>query len=207
MEDEIHHTSTIGVVILAAGESSRMGEPKQLLPYSGTTLLQHTIDIAQSSRAKPVIVVLGANAGIIQEEVKTDTAICVTNASWREGIASSIRCGVNHMVQANLPPDAVILMVADQPFVTSTLLNALADQYINHRHPVVASKYEETLGTPVLFDKQYWPQLLALKGDEGAKSLIYKNIDLAAFVSFPKGKIDVDTKEDFSNLMDSKSDL
>jgi molybdenum cofactor cytidylyltransferase len=102
---------------------------------------------------------------------------------------------------------AVILMVADQPYVSATLLNQLIEQYLTKDQPIVASKYGETLGTPVLFDKRFWNELLQLKGDEGAKSLIYKYIDQAGIVPFPGGDIDIDTRDDFNNLIKSSPAL
>jgi molybdenum cofactor cytidylyltransferase len=207
MSDEINNTAAPGVVILAAGRSTRMGSPKQLLPYSATTLLQHTIDAAESSQAQAVTVVLGSNAGLIRETIKSQETNYIINTSFREGIASSIRCGIDELVKSHPHVHAVILMVADQPYVSATLLNQLIEQYLTKDQPIVASKYGETLGTPVLFDKRFWNELLQLKGDEGAKSLIYKYIDQAGIVPFPGGDIDIDTREDFNNLIKSSPAL
>lgn len=195
-QDKIH----TGIVVLAAGASSRLGSPKQLLNYSGATLLQHAIEAAQSSDAAKVLVVLGAHADAIKHALDNTTVDTIVNTEWKEGMASTIRCGLQTLVEMNPQLDAVIFMVADQPFVTTELLNNLLDLHRKEQHSIVASKYGSTFGTPVLFSKQFFPELLQLTGDVGAKSLVRKYMNQAAFVSFPKGEIDIDTVEDYKNL-------
>jgi molybdenum cofactor cytidylyltransferase len=203
MADDKTYTNT-GVVLLAAGESFRLGSPKQLLVYSGGTLLQHSIEVAQSSHTGSVIVVLGANADAIKHELKNTTVNIVVNPEWKEGMASTIRCGLQTLVELNPQVDAVVLMVTDQPFVTTELLNNLMDLHIKEQHSIAASKYGTTFGTPVLFAKRFFPELLELTGDVGAKSLVRKYMNQAAFVDFAKGDIDIDTLEDYTKL--SKND-
>lgn len=200
MADEQMHTNNTGVIILAAGASSRLGSPKQLLVYSGATLLQNSIEVAQSSDASSAIVVLGANAELIHDELKPATANIVVNSDWKEGMASTIRYGLQTLVEMNPQIEAVILMVADQPFVTAELLNNLMDVNRKEQRSIVASKYGDTFGTPVLFSKRYFPELMNLTGDVGAKSLVRKYMNDAAFVVFSKGTIDIDTMEDYQSL-------
>jgi molybdenum cofactor cytidylyltransferase len=206
MADEQMHTNNTGVIILAAGASSRLGSPKQLLVYSGTTLLQHSIDVAQASNVGSVVVVLGANADLINDELKNSTVKIVVNPEWNEGMASTIRCGLQTLVEFYPEVEAVVLMVADQPFVTAELLNNLMELHRKEQNSIVASKYGTTFGTPVLFSKRYFPELLELTGDVGAKSLVRKYMNEAAFVSFPKGDIDIDTEEDYKKVKDVKED-
>lgn len=200
MTDDKVHINNTGVIILAAGESSRLGSPKQLLVYSGATLLQHAIEAAQSSDAGIVIVVLGANADLITDELKDITANIVVNAAWKEGMASTIRYGLQTLVKLNPQAEAVILMVADQPFVIAALLNTLMEVNRKEQRNIVAGEYGDTFGTPVLFGKRFFPELLELTGDVGAKSLVKKYMNDAAFVPFPKGDIDIDTMGDYTNL-------
>ncbi len=200
MADEQTNKNTTGVIILAAGASSRLGSPKQLLVYSGVTLLQHSIEVAQSSHAGSVIVVLGANADAINDELKHTTANIVVNPEWKEGMASTIRFGLQTLVELNPQIEVVILMVADQPYVTAVLLNNLMEVHRKEQRSIVASKYGTTFGTPVLFTKRFFPELLELTGDVGAKSLVRKYMKEAAFVPFPKGEIDIDTLEDYKKL-------
>jgi molybdenum cofactor cytidylyltransferase len=202
MADEQIHTTTIAIVILAAGESSRLGSPKQLLKYSGVPLLQHAAEAAQSSNVANVLVVLGAHADVINDALNNAAVNTIVNTEWKEGMASTIRCGLQTLVEMHPKLEAVIFMVADQPFVSADLLNNLVDMYRKEQHSIVASKYETTFGTPVLFGKQFFPELLQLTGDVGAKSLVRKYMNEAAFVSFPNGEIDIDTVEDYQKAKD-----
>jgi molybdenum cofactor cytidylyltransferase len=201
MADDKTYTNA-GVVLLAAGESSRLGTPKQLLVYSGVTLLQHSIEVAQSSHADSVIVVLGANADAINDELNHATANVVINPEWKEGMASSIRFGLQTLVKLNPEVEAVVFMVADQPFVTADLINDLMELNKKEQRCIVASEYGTTFGTPVLFTRRFFPELLELTGDVGAKSLVRKYMNEAAFVPFPKGDIDIDTLEDYLKVKD-----
>jgi molybdenum cofactor cytidylyltransferase len=200
MVDEHMHTNKTGVIILAAGESSRLGSPKQLLAYAGATLLQNSIEVAHAADAASLVVVLGANADLIKSEISNTTANVVVNPQWNEGMASTIRFGLQTLVKLNPEVESVILMVADQPFVTADLLNELMELNKKEQRSIVASKYGTTFGTPVLFTERYFPELMKLKGDVGAKSLVRNYMNEAAFVSFPEGEIDIDTVEDYQKL-------
>ena len=200
MADEHMHTNKTSVIVLAAGASSRLGSPKQLLSFSGATLLQHSIEAAQLSDAANVLVVLGAKADLIKTEINHTTANMVVNPSWKEGMASTIHFGLQTLVEMHPQTEAVIFMVADQPFVTAELLNNLMELNRNEQRSIVSSKYGSTFGTPVLFTKPFFPELMELTGDVGAKSLVRKYMNEAAFVSFPKGDIDIDTVEDYEKL-------
>ncbi|MBY0478304.1 MAG: nucleotidyltransferase family protein [Chitinophagaceae bacterium] len=204
MTDERTNKNNTGVVILAAGASSRLGSPKQLLVYSGATLLQHSVEVAQTADADPVVVILGANADLIKSEIKNTKANAVVNPEWKEGMASTIRFGLQTLLKLNPEVDAVVMMVADQPFVTAELLNNLMEVHRKKQRSIVASKYGTTFGTPVLFAKRFFPELLELTGDVGAKSLVRKYMNEAAFVFFPEGEIDIDTVEDYEKLKDVK---
>lgn len=204
MADEQMHKTKTGIIILAAGASTRLGSPKQLLVYSGVSLLQHAVEVAQTADADPVVVILGANADLIKSEIKNTKANAVVNPEWKEGMASTIRFGLQTLLKLNPEVDAVVMMVADQPFVTAELLNNLMEVHRKKQRSIVASKYGTTFGTPVLFAKRFFPELLELTGDVGAKNLVRKYLNEAAFVSFPKGEIDIDTVEDYENLKDVK---
>lgn len=194
------HISNSSIIILAAGESSRLGSPKQLLPYAGSTLLQHSIDIACASVAESTIVILGANADLISSTINDTHANLFVHADWKEGMASTIRYGLSSLSAMHPQTDAVIFMVADQPFTTTDLLNQLLETHRKEGSKIVASKYEDSFGTPVLFHKTYFPELLQLKGDVGAKSLMRKHLNEVTFVPFHNGHIDIDTIGDYNNL-------
>jgi len=191
---------TCGIIILAAGASVRLGKPKQLLEFNGTTLLQHAVLEAVKSNAKPVIVVLGANTDLFSKEIDQINVHVVTNTEWGEGMASSIRMGLETVLHISPLTDAMIFMLCDQPYVSAVLLNDLIDTQIKTGKPIVASDYGNTAGPPALFHKDFFSELMQLKGDTGAKKVIQKHSDEVATVLFNKGGVDIDTMEDYEAL-------
>jgi len=187
-----------GIIILAAGSSSRLGSPKQNLVYKGKTLLQRAVDTALASICEPVIVVLGANSEAIRPAIENSGVTIIQNDNWKEGMASSIRAGIGQL--QNVSPDikSVILMLCDQPFIDTYLLNMLI--MAKSKHGIITSAYNETVGPPVLFDAIYFNDLLSLKGVEGAKLVIQKYPDMVTEIPFPPGSIDIDTVEDYEKL-------
>jgi molybdenum cofactor cytidylyltransferase len=125
----------------------------------------------------------------------------VFNPEWEQGIAASIRCGLEALLNRTPTPDQVIFMVCDQPFVTAELLLELVNERQNTHKPIVASAYGGTLGIPALFEKSLFPQLLDLQGDTGAKHLIMEHPEKVAAVNFPEGNIDVDTEGEYEQLI------
>lgn len=189
----------IGGIILAAGASTRMGQPKQLLPHSGGTLLTHTAAVAQEAGLFPVVVVLGAFAETIQESLDGLDVESVTNADWQQGMNTSIRAGVDALEARCPDSDAVVLLTCDQPLLSAAVLRALIAQWEQTQKPVVACEYDGTVGIPALFDKNLFAQLKTLPPDAGAKRLIAQmppqNV---AVVPFPDGGRDMDTPEDYA---------
>ncbi|WP_205510661.1 nucleotidyltransferase family protein [Longitalea arenae] len=194
----IFHTD---IVILAAGASTRLGQPKQLLPWQGSTLLRHAVETALAVTTNPVVVT-GANAESLASAIDAGKAKIVYNPDWQEGIASSIRCGLQTLLNRTPAPDQVIFMVCDQPFVSPELLLELINERQNTGKPIVASAYAGTLGIPALFDSTLFAQLLDLQGDTGAKQLIKANPGNTAEVLFPQGNIDIDTVGEYEALME-----
>ncbi|MGZ8559497.1 MAG: nucleotidyltransferase family protein [Chitinophagaceae bacterium] len=185
---------------MAAGASSRFGRPKQLLSYHGKSLLEHTVDTASDADANPVIVVLGANAALLEKVIEEKKVHIVVNKDWNEGMASSIRCGLNTLLQIAPSSDAVILMVCDQPFVSPSLLNELIATQKNTGKPIVSCQYENTFGPPALFYKTIFADLLILKGDAGARKIVVQRSNDTATVLFARGNIDIDTEADYQGL-------
>jgi molybdenum cofactor cytidylyltransferase len=190
----------IAVIILAAGASSRLDTPKQLLMYRGKTLLQQMLQVAADSMAQSIFVVLGANADNIKNNMDFGKAHLAVNANWQEGMASSIRCGINELVRMDPLADGAVLMVCDQPYVTSSILNDLIKAHQNTGKHIVASSYNGTFGVPALFHKNIFPELLQLKGDAGARSIIQQRAKEVEAVLFSKGNVDIDTAADYQEL-------
>jgi molybdenum cofactor cytidylyltransferase len=188
-----------GIVILAAGESARMGEPKQLLPYRGTTLLQHAIDAALALGA-PVVIVLGAHAAKIRAQLDESRVIITENPGWRAGMGSSLRAGLKALLEANPETDAAIFLLGDQPLVSAATLRILIAWHERTDCGIVASEYDNALGVPALFGLKFFPELLALDGKGGARQIIASHRDQVISVPFPEGAIDIDTPADYVRL-------
>jgi molybdenum cofactor cytidylyltransferase len=188
------------IILLAAGGSTRMGEPKQLLSYKGKTLVRRMAETGLEV-TDSVVVVTGSNAEKVEAEVADLKVNIVQNDEWSEGIASSICKGLSRLIDSAPSVDAVIIMVCDQPFVTATLLKEIISKKNQYGNEVVACGYGNTLGTPALFGKEIFPELLQLKGDSGAKKIILKYAESTLVVQFPMGNLDVDTREDYKSLL------
>lgn len=188
-----------GLIILAAGRSARMSKPKQQLLYKGTSLLQHSINVALQSPYRPVVVVLGAFADDILPGITPKPIDVIINTKWEEGMASSIRAGISHLQNTPGTKNALI-MLCDQPHVSSGLLNNMLRKKRQSNKGIIACAYNNTSGVPVLFDQKYFDELLALTGNEGAKKLLAIHSDDTETVAFPLGAIDVDTMEDYEKL-------
>ncbi|HVW13823.1 MAG TPA: nucleotidyltransferase family protein [Mucilaginibacter sp.] len=189
------------IVILAAGGSARLGTPKQLLKYNGETLLQRAINTAKGSEAGKVIVVLGASHQKIISETDIRGTDLVVNPGWQSGMSSSIVSGIKALKELAPVPSSVILVVCDQPFVTSALLNTLISEHRSTGKQIIACTYEGVMGTPVLFSSRLYDQLLVLRGNAGAKKIIQANKDKVATVTFELGATDVDTIGDYESLI------
>jgi molybdenum cofactor cytidylyltransferase len=193
-------TNSYGIIILAAGSSGRLGKPKQLLPYKGETLLQHLVNEARNSRVDYVVLVLGADAALIQQNIQARDIHIAINESWKDGMASSIRTGINKLQELHPEIDGAILMVCDQPYVTASLLDNLLLMHLKTGKPIVTSSFGDTTGPPALFHESIFPELLQLTGDKGARKIVEGHSGNVVTVPFPRGLIDIDTKSDYENL-------
>lgn len=192
----------ISIILLAAGESSRLGMPKQLLMYKGKNLMQHTIDMALTL-GMDTFIVLGAYGEKIQKQVNTYDAKIVENEEWNEGLASSIRKGLQGVLRSNPDTEAVILVLCDQPFLSAEILRQILEKYHDTGLPIIHCHYGEVSGPPTLFHRSMFPYLLELKGGQGAKKVVDRFPDQVAFIDFPQGSLDIDTPEDYQQLIDA----
>jgi len=193
--------SGVGLVILAAGASTRMGTPKQLLRYGEQSLIQHVGEVAIASVCHPVIVVLGAYAECIQPETKPLAIHTVVNPDWHQGMSTSIRMGIETLNTLNSKAEAVVLMLCDQPFVCPQLINQLVEVHQTTRKSIVACEYGANLGVPALFNRSLFSQLMTLTGASGAKQLIKKYPQDVLAVAFPDGLFDLDTPQDYEQFL------
>lgn len=194
------HTS-VGIIILAAGNSSRLGQAKQLLQFKNKSLIRNVADEALAANVGNVIVVTGANQEAVSRELADLPVHFAHNPDWQQGMGSSIRTGLTKLLQLDQNTHAVILAVSDQPFVKSESFQNLIETAKIEDKTIVACAYQNTMGTPVLFKNRYFDSLLALKGTEGAKGILNQFENEVSTVSFPKGDIDIDTQEDYNKLL------
>lgn len=182
-----------------------MGTPKQVLVYSDKTLLRHSVDEALGTGMRPVIVVLGANHLLLKKELENIRGIqIVLNNNWQEGMASSIRCGVEAAMKLEPGPDGLIIMVCDQPFISAGVLKNLYKTQQETGKTIVASSYHNIPGVPALFHESFFKDLMKLKGDTGARKLLKDNADLLGMIHFQKGETDIDTMNDYFELKELK---
>ena len=186
----------VAAVLLAAGASSRMGTAKQLLRIGGESLVRRAVQTALASRCDRVLVVVGAHADRVRTELAGLPLRIVEAADWQEGLSASIRCGVAAARSDPPSADAVVLMVTDQPRMTTSHLDALVDALAEEAAERVASGYAGTVGVPALFGRRHFDALCSLRGDRGAKDLLQEDMGTLVTVPFPDAAFDVDTPED-----------
>jgi molybdenum cofactor cytidylyltransferase len=185
-----------GVAILAAGASTRMGTPKQLIELDGKTLIVRAVEAALASPAWPVVVVLGANAEKIRPVLARLPVLITENAAWSEGMASSIRAGVTTLQQFSRRLDAAVIALCDQPAFSAGTLAQLVDAQRATRRSIVAARYAGRNGAPALFLREHFATLTHLTGEEGARALLNGDSSQVASVDLPSLAVDLDTPTD-----------
>jgi molybdenum cofactor cytidylyltransferase len=202
-ENPIREThQRVAAIVTAAGEGVRMqGRIKQLLPWRGRTLIENSIRVVKSSQAAQVLVVLGAHAEEIRAKIQGQAARVVLNRDWKTGHASSIRAGLNALDAGTA---AAVFVNADQPLLTTDAVNRIIQRYYETAAPIIAPLYAGKRGSPVLFDRDHFTELMGLQGDQGGRELIATHRDQVEFVEFDDAQmaLDVDTPEDYGRLAD-----
>lgn len=194
-------TDPIPIVVLAAGESRRLGSAKQLVRFAGQTLLARAIATGLAARSGPILVVLGSRLELLRDEVTALGARVIVNSAWATGMGSSVRAAVA-TVEADLPAaSAILFTVCDQPLVTPELLAAIIR---THRAgaDLVAASYAGGVGVPALFARRCFAELRDLPGDAGARRVLARHAEDVVAVPFPDGIVDVDTPADTDRLAD-----
>jgi molybdenum cofactor cytidylyltransferase len=192
--------SRVAGLLLAAGEGRRMGAPKQLLRLGRTSLVRRATQALLASGCDAVFAVLGAHADLVAPELADLPVSVVENPRWRDGLAGSIRRGVEAALAAGRF-DAVLLALADQPGVTSALLARLIGEFEGAGRSLAACSYAGTLGAPALFSRRHFAALCALRGDRGAKELLRRHESEVARVPFEDAAIDVDTRQGYARAV------
>lgn len=180
-------------IVLAAGASTRFGSAKQLVRIAGRPLLHTTVSRAVAVTGSATFVVLGAHAIELAPLLKHTPASIIVNHRWQEGIASSIRAGVERLPAACT---GVMLVLADQAAVTSEDLQRLAGNWRRQPDYTAAALYAGTVGVPAIFPRSHFRKLADLRGDVGARKLLQRNNDRLVRVPMDSAALDIDTPED-----------
>lgn len=192
---------TSACVVLAAGASTRMGSPKQLLEVRGRPLLERIVAAACASRVDDVVVVLGAEAQRIRDAIHIGRARVVVNANFADGMSTSLRAGV-----AALGDEVarVVIVLGDQPDVDAPLIDELLAVQEASRLPAAALDFDGLLHPPVVLARELWPRIDALRGDVGLRQLLRQDPDRVARLAAPSPAghpIDIDTPQDAAELI------
>ena len=180
---------SVAAMVLAAGASTRLGEPKQLVMLGGETLLERAVRVAREAGCLPVVVVLGASARLIQAGCELGDAVVVVNEDWTEGMGSSVRAGARALTDV----DGCVVLTCDMPAVTAAHLRELMTS-----GEVTASAYVGRRGVPAYFPAGSFASLMELHGDAGARELLRS----ARSVELIGGELDVDTMTDLESVRD-----
>jgi molybdenum cofactor cytidylyltransferase len=193
--------ATLAAIVLAAGASRRLGQPKQLLMHAGETLLARSIRLADEAGAGPMLVVLGADHEMILAEVTSNDANFVINENWEQGIATSIHTGLAALDGICGDASGVLILGCDQPRLTVAHLRVLIETFVAQAEPsIVASAYAGVHGIPAVFPRAAFGELLALSGDRGARALLTEPSHPVIAVPFTGGEIDIDQPSDLREL-------
>lgn len=190
----------IATIILAAGKSSRLGQPKQLLNFKGQTLIRRAVETAIQSDTSKVFVVLGFEFEKIKAEIEDLKCAINFNEYWKDGMSSSIKTGLEKLLESSPEISAVIISLCDQPLIKSSHLNLLSEKFRRTKKPVVSAFYKNKFGVPALFAQEKFSELLTLEGDQGARKILNKNFEITEKIEMPEAAFDIDTIQDYEKL-------
>jgi molybdenum cofactor cytidylyltransferase len=193
-------SDNVYAIVLAAGNSSRLeNNPKQLLSWKSRPLLEHVLINVQAVLKDRIVIVLGAHSHTIKMCINLDSFKTVINPDWQQGMASSIRTGIQSLPKT---ATAAIILLSDQPLIRTEHFQQLLTTWKNSPTQIVASEYNQSIGVPAIFPNRFFAQLQLLQGDQGAKSLLVKGEKDVIKIPLPEAELDIDSIEDFNNLKD-----
>jgi molybdenum cofactor cytidylyltransferase len=199
------HEAVAGI-ILAAGESRRFGQPKQLLNWKGQPFVRAVAKTALEAGLSPVVVVTGANAEYVEQAIKDLNVITINNEEWKSGQGSSIKAGIQTLSLRPFPKmGAAIFLLADQPQVTTSIMRALVEKHAEALYPVVAPMVMDQRANPVLFDRTTFADLMRLEGDVGGRAIFHKyRVEYLPWHD-ERLLLDVDTPEMYQRLISDET--
>ncbi|HEV8338250.1 MAG TPA: nucleotidyltransferase family protein [bacterium] len=186
----------VSALILAAGPSRRMGTAKLALPFEGSPMLRRVAEAAVRSRCRETVVVLGADQDAYRPVLEGIPVRIVENPEFSQGMSTSIRAGVGALSDES---EAVVILLADQPRITSEMIDRLIEAYVQEGKRIVASAYQGVVGVPALFDGALYLELLTLEGEGGARSVIETYPQHGIAIALEDGSWeDIDIPEDLA---------
>ncbi|MBR9997784.1 MAG: nucleotidyltransferase family protein [Cyclobacteriaceae bacterium] len=193
----------IAIIILGAGASTRLNQPKQLLEYKGKTLIENAVNTALDSNFGPVYVVLGSNGREIVQKLKSyrEKIKVIQNSKWEEGVSSSIRAALKEIEKDEPEIYGIIITLVDQPLINVSHLIKMIKSHFTFGKKIIASGYGGSFGVPAFFHRNVFPYVEKLEGDQGAKSLISKLKLDVHIIPNADAEIDIDSEEDYKNLL------
>ncbi len=189
-----------GAIVLAAGPSSRLGRPKQLLRLEDQSLVRRAALAAIDGGCHPVVVVTGAQATAVSSELSGVKAIVTFNPRWSMGMGASLRAGLSGLLAAEPLAAAVVVLMCDQPHLSAQIIQQLLIARKTGGLPMAACEYEGTIGPPCCFDRSMFTALSKIGDAHGAKQLLMRDPKLVARVPWPLGALDIDTPEHLKQM-------
>jgi molybdenum cofactor cytidylyltransferase len=187
----------LGILLLAAGESKRMGSPKQLLDFQGKKLIQHSIEQLLPLQPNAFAIVLGAHSHLIRPYLNAYPIECVENAGWEEGMGSSIAAGMRHLLLAEL--SHLLIALVDQPYLTRADYFELKESSQVNPTQIIAAYYGGKAGAPMIFPRHHFQDLIQLKGDEGARKIVRSTAEKLQLIELPLASKDWDRPSDITD--------
>ncbi|MCC6168257.1 MAG: nucleotidyltransferase family protein [Caldilineaceae bacterium] len=197
---------SIAAIVAAAGRSTRMGTPKQLLPWQGTTVLAAVVRHLDTAGAQPVVCVVGHRRAEMVDALAGAPALIVDNPGYLQGeMLSSYQTGVRHLQAADAPTAGALLALGDQPHIPVTVLETILCQARQTPDYLVIPRYGERRGHPIYLPAALWPELLALGRDETLRTLVVRHAKTIVYVAVESDAIlrDIDTPSDYQALAPS----
>ncbi|MEP3388370.1 MAG: nucleotidyltransferase family protein [Reichenbachiella sp.] len=196
-EKQISSSPTI--LILAAGSSSRLGQPKQLLHFKGKTLIKNVIETAATISDK-VFVILGSHYDQIAPTISHADATVTYFEEWQQGMGSTVSFGIQQILNEDRYTKEVLILLCDQLHVTQQMLTELSFFHQESDHLITACGYDKSYGAPAIFNRKTFLDLLNLSGEQGAKKVIQKHFKNTQVISYPEAEVDIDTPKDLALL-------
>lgn len=190
----------IGGILLAAGGSTRMGRPKQLIEFEGTTLIRRAATNLANSACEVSVVVLGSDADACGPELSGININIAFNPKWASGMGSSLKTGLRRLIEIESEISAVVVTLCDQPYITAEIIDHLMTEFCRIRPLIVASEYNNISGVPALFSREMFDEIYKLDGDEGARQLIRSAGGRVLRIAQPGAAYDIDSPHDLMSV-------